>query len=200
MDAGKLAVCSHVVAVDERTTEQRRREEAEKWAQLIAGGVAQAHRTSHPSPAPVPASTTGVWRGSDGAMTPEAAFASTLNGSAAEEGDGISRIALRLNAGDLGEVALVVERSTGGVRVIIGVDDPHAERAVLPEMRALERALEASGIALASVRIVQGARAGTVLAPSSGKQRPDDPKSSDSPDGPNQATKRRNTRRLNLIG
>lgn len=107
------------------------------------------------------------WRPSDGELH-ETPGAGPLAGAAAapsEDADPQSPVRLSVNAGDLGEVDIVVDRSAG-MRVIIGLADPNADTALIPELSALQRALEASGIRVASVRTVAQSRVGTVLAES----------------------------------
>jgi hypothetical protein len=75
-------------------------------------------------------------------------------------------LALSVDAGELGELSLVVDRTKAGIRVTIGVSDASALQAVGPERAALERALSATGLSIDSVRVVAQNAGGTVLAPS----------------------------------
>lgn len=185
-----------------RELEQREIEEnAERFAQALLPYFG-AH-AARPVPAEPP---TGGWRPSASAMTVPAASSgpSAAAGSAAEGADAADqRVVMSVQAGDLGELSLVLDRTATGVRVIIGVADDVAAAAMAPEREALIRQLLHSGLRVESVQIVGQREVGTVLAP---------PRTIGSPRGPGSRelreraeereseARRRGSRKLNLIG
>ncbi len=184
MDSSKIDLGRTLVGAEEHAGGRRRREEAERWAAALANGVAPMCQT----PAKAQGAGPGLpddWRACDGSMTPGGTQASSE-----------APVCLRLDAGDLGEVAVVLERGPAGIRVVIGLAEQHASAAAGPELEALQRALEASGIALAALRIVPHGRVGTVLAQLRARHAtPGEPEGRS-----DEASKKAATRRLNLIG
>jgi flagellar hook-length control protein FliK len=77
---------------------------------------------------------------------------------------GDNRLTLTISTEALGEVAIVIDRAEGGVRVVLGVGAQTAEAALLPEKMALTRALTAVGLTVHSVNIVRQTGLGTVPA------------------------------------
>jgi hypothetical protein len=194
----------------EQSEEERARtEHAEQWAHLLAHSVVQQIPVNWAGEASSP----NTWRTSDSALTPEAASAQTgegpktAPGNAAASGSGEAggsggdgaRLALSVDAGELGELSLVVDRTKAGIRVTIGVSDASALQAVGPERAALERALSATGLSIDSVRVVAQNAGGTVLAPSQ-KARSLDPAQRGEQKPEPENARRRNARKLNLIG
>jgi hypothetical protein len=105
-------------------------------------------------------------------------------------------VRVSLSAGDLGEVDIVVDRSPAGLRILIGLTDPEANLAVAPELSALQRAIEANGTRVASLRAVARSRLGTVLAESKSRSAAGE----EPVDETSRESKRRHHKRLNLIG
>ncbi len=172
-------------------------EQAKRWALVVGAQV------SHFLP-PASDMETSAWRGSGGDMTPTnvtsipTGAAESASGEAAKNDD--SRMILRVDAGDLGEVALLVDRRDGAMRVTIGVQGSAAEAAVEVERGALLQALQNVGIAVGSVNIVRGASFGTVLAPP-GNSKPDGTRdNSEGATTRSESERRRLSRKLNLIG
>ncbi|MCC6903432.1 MAG: hypothetical protein IT377_30960 [Polyangiaceae bacterium] len=194
MDSTKLGLDLSTPASDELGAERRRRQEAEKWAHTLAASVASAWPDATECPAET--GTPVHWRPSDGELTPGAGPLARAAGAPSEDANSESPVRVSVNAGDLGEVDIVVDRSAQGVRVIIGLADPNADTAMIPELSALQRALEASGIRVASVRAVAQSRVGTVLAQSKFRvAKGHEPLA----DGEHES-RRRSSKRLNLIG
>ncbi|HEY6557944.1 MAG TPA: hypothetical protein VI072_11755 [Polyangiaceae bacterium] len=194
---------------DQSEEERARTEQCEQWAHLLAQSVV----TQIPVNWADEAGSPNAWRTSDSALTLEApvtkagegktAGAASAQASGAGEtggagGDG-ARLALSVDAGDLGELSLVVDRTKLGIRVTIGVADAAALNAVGPERAALERALAATGLSIESVRVVAQNGAGTVLAPSH-RARSSDPAQRGEQNSQSENSRRRNARKLNLIG
>lgn len=194
MDSTKLGLDLLGPASDERGAERRRRQEVEKWAHALATSVASALPAAAEGETQV--GTPAHWRPSDGELTPGAGTVAGAAAAPSEDADPQSPVRLSVNAGDLGEVDIVVDRSAQGVRVIIGLADPNADTALIPELSALQRALEASGIRVASVRTVAQSRVGTVLAQSKFRVAKGDPPVEDE----KHESRRRSSKRLNLIG
>lgn len=193
---------------DQAEEERARTEQCEQWAHLLAQSVVTQIPVNWASEAPSPT----AWRTSDSALTPEAtaprvgegktaaanAKASGASETAGSGGDG-ARLALSVDAGELGELSLVVDRTKLGIRVTIGVADAAALNAVGPERAALERALAATGLSIDSVRVVAQNSGGTVLAPSQ-RARTSDPAQRGEQNSQPENSRRRNARKLNLIG
>jgi hypothetical protein len=99
-----------------------------------------------------------------------------------------------LRAGDLGEIRFQLDRSDGGVRVVIGADGRNAMTAAGAEQGALESALKAAGLRVQSVSVVPLSKFGTTLA-----------RGGSAPDGrhvrhAHAGTRAERTRRVKLIG
>ena len=194
----------------EQSEEERARtEQSEQWAHLLAHSVVKQIPLNWASE---PASP-NAWRTSDSALTLEpplqrggegksAGAASTQTSGAGETGgsggDG-ARLALSVDAGELGQLSLVVDRTKLGIRVTIGVADAAALNAVGPERAALERALAATGLSIESVRVVAQNTGGTVLAPVQRARSSDATQRGEHKSEPENSRKR-NARKLNLIG
>jgi len=143
------------------------REQAERWAAMLASALAPEPVMPALQPAPVEASATPPvsWReGVEGLTQVAAPAAETVSG-----GDK-SRLLVTLDGGDLGELSCALERSDSGLRVVIGVTGRQAAAAVGAERAALEAALRHVGLPLQSVEIVPRAQVGIVLA--QGKETP----------------------------
>jgi hypothetical protein len=188
----------HERADDEKTT----RDQAERWATLLGAQLSSVQpKTLSPEP-------TSAWHSSAGDMTPSNATSgvssgATLGASAdsAEAADASeNRMIVRVDGGDLGEVALVVDRKEGAIRVTISAADAGAEAALGLEREGLLQALQNRGITVDSVNIVRANNFGTVLAPqrSNATQRTREATEAESKD--DEQVRRRLARKLNLIG
>jgi len=189
---------AHERADDEKTT----LEQAERWALALGTQLAAPVRV------PGVSEPTSDWRASAGDLTPavnaqttlETAHASGAGSAQDAPSDTENRMIVRVDGGDLGEVALVVDRRHGAIRVTINAADAGAEAALGLERAALIRALESHGITVDSVNVVRGNNFGTVVAPrttATNRTRESSESESTSED---EHLRRRNARKLNLIG
>jgi hypothetical protein len=141
-------------------------------------------------------------------MTPSNATGGAASGTTAAAAAGAAeaanssenRLIVRVDGGDLGEVALVVDRKEGAIRVTISAADAGAEAALGLERAGLMQALQNRGITVDSVNIVRANNFGTVLAPqrSNATQRTREATEAESKD--DEQARRRLARKLNLIG
>ncbi len=100
-----------------------------------------------------------------GAAPTSAARAELAGVHGSEGGDSdLQSLALRVNAGDLGEITVVVDRINSSTRVSIGVADARAERALGTERGLLEHALREAGVRVNSIVVVRTALVGTAFA------------------------------------
>jgi len=196
--ANAASVRSHERADDEKTT----RGQAERWATLL-GAQLSSVQPKTPSREP-----TSAWHSSAGDMTPSNATSGVSSGAtvgasadSAEATDASeNRMIVRVDGGDLGEVALVVDRKDGAIRVTISAADAGAEAALGLEREGLLQALQNRGITVDSVNVVRANNFGTVLAPqrSNATQRTREATEAESKD--DERARRRLARKLNLIG
>lgn len=192
---------AHGRADDEKTT----LEQAERWATLVG---MQLSALAPKAITPPTTETPSGWHPGVGDLTPatgssltQAGAANGLVAAGTSEGDASeNRLIVRVDGGDLGEVALVVDRKEGAIRVTISAADAGAEAALGLERAALTRALESHGISVDSVNVVRANNFGTALAPvrSSATQRTREATESESKD--DEHARRRSARKLNLIG
>lgn len=171
-----------------------RRDEAERWAAAL---LTTLTRDEGPAPRALTAEPPTDWQTSDGSLTPSGASMPTATTSESSETSSTSRIRLDVSTGELGDVAVVVDRSAGGVRVWLGVEHAQTKAIFEPERRALELALKASGLDVRSVQVVETQNLGTVLARGMARQRYSD--ANDAKHGEAER-KRRGSRRLNFFG
>jgi hypothetical protein len=151
-------------AKPETTVRKQSEKEGERWAMVLADAVAPRVPTVLPASSE---GSTGSWRSMDSALTRAGAAQAPAGapGAGDTEGSVGSRLTLAVTAGDLGEISIVVDRGSDGMRVQIGVLDPRAARSIEPERAALERALVAAGLEVESVSVVrQGTPFGMVPA------------------------------------
>jgi hypothetical protein len=168
---------------------------AEKWAGTLAASVL-ARLPPPPPPIRSDAAPPAVaWRSSDGSLTPARGAAPAAAGGSADA----SRITLSVDGADLGQLSVVVDRTSDGVRVLIGVEGDHAAAAIDPQTAALVRALAGSGLTVSSVSVVRRDALGTDLAQRS--QKPGTPADDSSEREANGARdSRQRKRRIDLIG
>lgn len=145
-------------------------ERAERWLAAMSGAVAPPPRVpklplpsaeaSHTAAAAAPPVS---WQGGVGELTPGNATASENAG-----GPGLNQqLVMTLDAGDLGELSFAIDRTSDGIRVIIGADGRNAQTALGAEREALLSALRAAGLPTQSVTVVPAERLGTALAQAS---------------------------------
>ncbi len=191
---------THARADEEKTT----LEQAERWATLVG---AELSALAPPAIAPQEA---GAWHPGAGDLTPATGNRLTESGAAngptaaGEQAldSAQNRMIVRVDGGDLGEVALVVDRKAGAIRVTISAADAGAEAALGLERAGLMRALQSHGITVDSVNVVRANNFGTVLAPtrSSAAQRTRETPAAEAESRDDEQTRRRLARKLNLIG
>ncbi len=194
---------AHERADDEKTT----LEQAERWASLVG---AQLSAITPPTLTPLTTETPSGWHSGVGDLTPgtgssltEPNAAKGLVAAGSESADpSENRMIVRVDGGDLGEIALVVDRKEGAIRVTISAADAGAEAALGLERAALTRALESHGITVDSVNVVRANNFGTPLAPvrPSATRRTPDAQAADAESKDDEHTRRRLARKLNLIG
>lgn len=193
----------HERADDEKTT----LEQAERWATLVGAQLsALALNVSRARVEP----EAGAWHsgagdltpGTGGGLTESVAASGPVGGSSPVSDANENRMIVRVDGGDLGEVALVVDRNAGAIRVTISAADAGAEAALGLERASLTRALQNHGITVDSVNVVRANNFGTVLAPprSSALQRTRETPASEAESKDDEQTRRRLARKLNLIG
>jgi hypothetical protein len=133
-----------------RTPRANDRSTQEWAAALSATGFVPAHRAisfGEPEPAT-------PWHPRDGALTPGAPG----EAREAQENEPIAatnRVALRVDAADLGEVAIAIDRMDSGVRVTIEGRDDRAVRALEPERQRIVDVLTSTGVRVDSVTVVR---------------------------------------------
>jgi hypothetical protein len=192
------APLAHERADDEKTNLHQ----AERWATLL-GAQLSAVRVLPP-----PSEPTKAWHPGAGDLTPGSNKGLTGSNATASQAVGNSesadaaenRMIVRVDGGDLGEVALLVDRRAGVLRVTISAADAGAEAALGLERAGLMQALQNHGISVESVTVVRANNFGTVLAPPrlNATQRTREAKEAESTD--DEHARRRLARKLNLIG
>jgi hypothetical protein len=191
---------AHGRADDEKTT----LEQAERWASLVGAQLSAL------APKTITLEPSSGWHPGVGDLTPGTGSSLTQPGaangpvaagtSAGDEAE--NRLIVRVDGGDLGEVALVVDRKEGAIRVTISAAGAGAEAALGLERVALIRALESHGMRVDSVNVVRANNFGTALAPvrSSATQRSREAQAAETEPTDDEHARRRSARKLNLIG
>jgi hypothetical protein len=185
----------------------KRKEDVEKWAALLAAGAAQAQANLV-----VQGNAPAGWRHNVEAMTPiadqgtgvgqpnEERYLQPQNPVTTGNESAEHTLQVRVNIGELGELALIVERAADGVKVQISAQDGHVLEMLSSERDALTSALSAVGHSITSLAFVTMDRVGIKLA---------QPKVGPLPKKPQRAIKsaadgtpqsKRRSRRLNVIG
>jgi hypothetical protein len=186
-------------SVDRSETERKNTlEQAKRWA------LAVSEQLSYLAPLQSEMETSD-WRPGAGDMTPAQIPAPAAGAAVGTAGETAkhdeNRMIVRVDAGDLGEVALLVDRKEGAMRVTIGVQGSAAEAAVQIERAALMQSLENAGIHVDSVNVVRGSTFGTVLAPPPRNSATTDVRENSEGTATDSAAERRRlARKLNLIG
>jgi hypothetical protein len=86
------------------------------------------------------------------------------------------------------------------LRVVIGMENQHLVSSVLPDARALRAALEGVGINVQSLNVVQASEVGTVLAQRRLNLSEPKPVAEESAGQNPETARKRNHKRLTLIG
>ena len=182
-----------------------------KWAELIAFSASQMQMP--PAHVPGAADTPEAWRSDVEVLTPsigvsqgnllaqETSGLSVCGSSVSSNESQLNRLQVRVNAGDLGELSLVVERLESGLHVRIGAEDSGVLAAMAKISESMTQALtsigqpvttltfvpmEGVGINLAPTRLAMGNRARSKAAKTTDDSRVDD--------------KRRKNRRIDVLG
>jgi flagellar hook-length control protein FliK len=191
--AGGLNGSSRVLERDETRHDRDGEQAAALWvalAQQVTTAQALPNDSSDPPSA---------WHSSAGDMTPGSATSPTSGGAPAEASSS-ERMVLRVDGGALGELEVTLDRQNGALRVVIGMENQHLVSSVLPDARALRSALEGVGINVQSLNVVQASEVGTVLAQR--RLNPSEPKpvAEESAEQNPETARKRNHKRLTLIG
>jgi hypothetical protein len=205
--SSNLSTAESVAAARE---ERRRAEEVSRWATVVSAAVVSQQRLG------VGTGEDGApanWRQDVGAMTASidgdsaerpGQFGSRVLGGVSDATGGDSSadsyLQLRVDAGDLGEVALVVERQEGGLRLTVGAASEEAFARFSMEIGAMREALGARGLAVTTLQLVRMDGLGTVpaLGRPVGSSRPPSEQEAARRHGANQKSPKRP--RLNLRG
>jgi hypothetical protein len=113
------------------------------------------------------------------------------------------KLVTQLDAGDLGRIRLVIERTEQGLKVSLGVENAVLAGLAMSQRSMLEASLRASGLQVAAVVVTHAGEGGTVLAQSSIANRRGviDVTDEGSPtEGQTRGGAGRKTKRLNVTG
>lgn len=204
---GSSALTPVLASFEEQRPDRASRLELDRWAATLAASLAQ----QLPPPRPIQPETTASWRQSVGALTSgseatldgarRALEQSGVNGVAeAESAAHPERVHFSTQVAGLGEITVMVDRSAGGVRVIIGVDDANAATQIDPERLRLQGALLAAGVGVESIRVVQRDGRGTQIASGKPNVSRDQSQVSDNLSADDERRKRSRSRKVNLVG
>jgi hypothetical protein len=136
-----------------------------------------------------------------GAGAAAARTGTTWGASSAKGVEG--RLVTQLEAGDLGRIQLVIERTDQGLKVSLGVENAVLAALAISQRSLLEQSLRASGLQVAAVMVTFAGQNGTVLAQPPIASRPGaiDVTDEGSPtDGKTRGGAGRSTKRLNITG
>ena len=191
--AGGLDGASRTIERDETRHERDGEQAAALWvalAQQVTNAQALPQDSSDPPSA---------WHPSAGVLTPGTA-ASTNPGDAPAASSTSERMVLRVDGGALGELEVTLDRQDGALSVVIGMENQHLVGSVLPDAQALRRALEGVGISVQSLNVVQASEVGTVLAQRRLNLSGPKPSAEESAEQNPATARKRNHKRLTLIG
>jgi hypothetical protein len=205
--SGASSLGGVVPVVEESRAERASRAELDAWAAALATTLAQ--KLPPPPPPTLNLDTTDTWRHSVGALTQgsdatlgghNAAHAGARAQAASGTGETTNdeRVHFSTHVADVGEVAIVVDRSARGVLVTIGVEDARAAMLIDPERLRLQGALAAAGVGVDSIRVVQLDRRGTLLASTKNTVPRALPQPESLPEG--ERPRRSHGRKVNLVG
>jgi hypothetical protein len=206
---GTTALSPVLGSLEEPRNERSSRIELDRWAATLAASLSQ--QLPPPKPLGPGPDTTASWRQSVGALT--AGSEATLDGARrALDQSGVNglgeseaaahpeRVHFSTHVAELGEITVMVDRSAGGVRVIIGVDDARAATLIDPERLRLQGALLAAGVGVDSIRVVQRDGRGTQIASPKGNVSRDESHVPDNLSADDERRKRSRSRKVNLVG
>jgi flagellar hook-length control protein FliK len=191
--AGGLNGASRALERDETRHERDGEQAAALWVAL-AQQVTTAQALPNDSIDPPSA-----WHPSAGVLTPGTA-ASATPGDAPAAPSASERMVLRVDGGALGELEVTLDRQNGALSVVIGMENQHLVGSVLPDAQALRSALEGVGITVQSLNVVQASEVGTVLAQRRLNLSGPKPSAEESAKQNPETARKRNHKRLTLIG
>jgi hypothetical protein len=188
----------------------KRKADVEKWAALLAAGATQAQSN---------ASSLGRapdgWRSDVEELTPanletrdpdaltptQSARGPSPAATAAGADDPTpERLQVRVSIGELGELALILERSTEGVKIQISAQDHRILEMMAQEQDSLAAALSGIGNSIASLSFVPMDRVGIKLAQPRVASQTSKPQNDDSGSAQQATRSKRKSRGLNVIG
>jgi hypothetical protein len=149
------------------------------------------------------------WRTAVGDLTAStfgdrAAAARSGTTTGARAANGIEgKLVTQLEAGDLGRIRLVIERTDQGLKVSLGVESAALAALATSQRSMLEQSLRAAGLQVAAVLVTHAGEDGTVLAQTHVAHRPGaiDVTDEGSPaEGTHRDRAGRSTKRLNVTG
>jgi hypothetical protein len=149
------------------------------------------------------------WRSAVGDLTAatfgeRAAAARSGTTLGARPGNGVEgRLVTQLEAGDLGRIRLIIERTDQGLKVSLGVENAVLAALAMSQRSMLEQSLRAAGLQVAAVLVTHAGEDGPVLAQSPVAHRPGaiDVTDEGSPaDGTHRGRAGRSNKRLNVTG
>jgi hypothetical protein len=149
------------------------------------------------------------WRTAVGDLTAstfgDRAAAARMAGTwGARAGSGVEgKLVTQLEAGDLGRIQLVIERTDQGLKVSLGVENAVLAALAMSQRPMLEQSLRAAGLQVAAVVVTHAGEGGTVLAQSpiaSRRGAIDVTDEGSSTDGRTRGGAGRTTKRLNVTG
>lgn len=215
MDEQRLS-CSRSVNARPHDNARRpslRQEDLERWAEEVAASLVaqcpppQSQRLGLGQPPPE------AWRSDVGVLTeggspadrrgasPGNSVGISIANPGSSENEPVEHLQVRVDVGDLGETAFVVERHGDGLRILVASADPAMVRFLEADQNAMLKALRESGQTISRIRIVSMDQVGTNLAHTNaqsvkrGRLRPHQAEEDQQP-----AEGRRKARRINLTG
>jgi len=146
-------------------------DEAERFALAIADAL------NPPPPPPQRHGPSDAWQSAVGAMTAldspvENRGAAKAAAAAFESNLGLenpSRVQIRVDVGEAGETACIVERQGPNLKILVSSADPHMLSLLETQRQVMVETLRASGQAVSTIQIVRMEEAGTNLAQSFGQ-------------------------------
>jgi hypothetical protein len=150
---------------DPRDERQRQNspELLDAWARQLAAMIGHVPSVVDERPTPT-LTAAGTPRTAPSAASTAARAAQASNDPQNSDATGDNRLTLTVNTEALGEISVIIDRTDGGVRVVLGVNASAAESALSPEKAALMKALTTVGLNVHSVNVVRQVGLGTVLA------------------------------------
>lgn len=207
---------SHTTTVDcaplsDEAPPQKDDEELQRWAELVATCLTPTVGQTHTLPGLGSPEAEGTlpdgWRPSVGELTLGERKSSFSAGSAQgttvgseSSSDEVTRIQVRINTKEFGEVSVVIERAEQGLRISLGALDERVASALRLEVLAVRRALESGGQTVNSLEIVRMNQVGTDLARTPLTTGNRAKRSRDTEQSTSNPGSRKKTRRINLIG